>query len=245
MARFFVNPEQIQNQSIIIKGEDVKHISKVLRLKSGDQITISNGQGIEYECIINNMDKVAVSAAIISSHLSETEPKTKITLFQALTKSDKMDFIIQKAVEVGIHKIVPILTERTIIKLEDEKKQNSKLVRWQKISESAAKQSHRGIIPEVAPIIGLAEAFKQSKDMNCRVIAYEKEIQNRLQNILTDFHGNSIAIFIGPEGGFEEHEVNLAEQNGIIPVTLGKRILRTETAGLFLVSIMMYEMEEV
>ena len=156
-----------------------------------------------------------------------------------------MDFIIQKAVEVGIHKIVPMITERTVIKIEDEKKQSTKLTRWQKISESAAKQSQRGIIPEVGPIITLQEAFNASEKMDLKVIAYEKENQNQLRNILTGFDGKTVGIFIGPEGGFEESEINLAKQSGLIPITLGKRILRTETAGLFLVSIMMYEMGEV
>lgn len=245
MPRFFVNPEQVQEDHIVIYGDDVKHISKVLRLKSGDKITICNRQGTDYECIIKTINKENIYAEILSHHLSETEPRVNITLFQALTKSDKMDFIIQKAVEVGIHKIVPMITERTVIKIEDEKKQSTKLTRWQKISESAAKQSQRGIIPEVGPIITLQEAFNASEKMDLKVIAYEKENQNQLRNILTGFDGKTVGIFIGPEGGFEESEINLAKQSGLIPITLGKRILRTETAGLFLVSIMMYEMGEV
>lgn len=245
MPRFFVNPTQIQDENAIISGEDVKHISKVLRLKNGDEITICNGQGRDYECIIRNINKEEVITEIISSHVSQTEPKVKITLFQGITKSDKMEFIIQKCVEMGIYRVVPIITERTVVKIEDQKKQNSKLARWQKISESAAKQSQRGIIPEIGSIITLKEALEQSKKIDCKVIAYEKEEENHLQNILTDFSGESIAIFIGPEGGFENNEIYLAKQNDIVPITLGKRILRTETAGLFLVSIMMYEMGEV
>lgn len=244
MPRFFVNPEQIQENNIVIYGDDVKHISKVLRLKTGDKITICNRQGTDYECIIKTISKENIHAEILSAHLSETEPSVKITLFQALTKSDKMDLIIQKAVETGIYKIVPVVTERTVVKIEDEKKQFAKLTRWQKISESAAKQSQRGIIPEVCSILTLQEAFNASDTMDLKVIAYEKEAQNRLRNILTGFKGKTVGIFIGPEGGFEENEIDLAKQSGIIPITLGKRILRTETAGLFLVSIMMYEMGE-
>lgn len=245
MPRFFVNPDQIQDNNAIIYGEDVKHISRVLRLKSGDKITICNRQGTDYKCIIKNINKESVNTEIISYHLSETEPKTKITLFQALTKSDKMDLIIQKSVEIGIHEIVPIVTERTVIKIEEEKKQYTKLTRWQKIAESAAKQSQRGIVPKVSPIITLPEAYNKSRYMDFKVIAYEKETQNHLRGLLSDFDGKSVAVFIGPEGGFEEDEVNLATQSDIVPITLGKRILRTETAGLFIVSIMMYEMGEV
>ncbi|HHW66696.1 MAG: rRNA (uracil1498-N3)-methyltransferase [Epulopiscium sp.] len=245
MPRFFVNPEQIQADNIVIYGDDVKHISKVLRLKSGDKITICNRQGTDYECIIKSIGKENINAEILSYHLSETEPNVKITLFQALTKSDKMDLIIQKAVEVGIHKIVPVITERTVIKIEDEKRQSTKLTRWQKISESAAKQSQRGIVPEVTPIVTLKEAIHTTEKMDLKVIAYEKETHNHLRNILRDFDGETVGIFIGPEGGFDESEIDIAREHGIIPITLGKRILRTETAGLFLGSIMMYEMGEV
>ncbi|NLK21544.1 MAG: 16S rRNA (uracil(1498)-N(3))-methyltransferase [Epulopiscium sp.] len=244
MPRFFVEPSQIKNDSIFIHGEDVKHISKVLRLKNGDKISICNGQGTDYQCIIKNMDKEIIVAQIVSNHLSQTEPKTKITLFQALVKSDKMDLIIQKTVEMGIFKIIPIVTERTVVRFENEKKERSRLARWQKIAESAAKQSQRGIIPEVEPVITLSEAFDRSKEMDCKLIPYEKETDKNLRSILSNFNGGNIAIFIGPEGGFEESEIALGKQQGIIPITLGRRILRTETAGLFTVSIIMYQMGE-
>lgn len=243
LPRFFVSPSQIQGKQIVIQGEDVKHISKVLRLKKGDKILICNRQGIDYECIIKNMEKI-ITAEIISKNASIGEALTKITLFQALTKSDKMDYIIQKAVELGVHRIVPVVTERTIVKIENEKKENSKLQRWNKISESAAKQSQRGIIPEVAAVIPLIEAFNQAEKMDLKLIPYEMEKNNHLKDLLANCTAKSIAIFIGPEGGFEESEINLAKEHGIIPVTLGRRILRTETAGLVTVSIMMYEMGE-
>jgi len=243
LPRFFVSPSQIQGKQIVIQGEDVKHISKVLRLKKGDKILICNRQGIDYECIIKDMEKI-ITAEIISKNASIGEALTKITLFQALTKSDKMDYIIQKAVELGVHRIVPIVTERTIVKIENEKKENSKLQRWNKISESAAKQSQRGIIPEVAAVIPLIEAFNQAEKMDLKLIPYEMEKNNHLKDLLANCTAKSIAIFIGPEGRFEESEINLAKEHGIIPVTLGRRILRTETAGLVTVSIMMYEMGE-
>ncbi|HOQ17328.1 MAG TPA: 16S rRNA (uracil(1498)-N(3))-methyltransferase [Defluviitaleaceae bacterium] len=243
LPRFFVSPSQIQGKQIVIQGEDVKHISKVLRLKKGDKILICNRQGIDYECIIKDMEKI-ITAEIISKNASIGEALTKITLFQALTKSDKMDYIIQKAVELGVHRIVPVVTERTIVKIENEKKENSKLQRWNKISESAAKQSQRGIIPEVAAVIPLIEAFNQAEKMDLKLIPYEMEKNNHLKDLLANCTAKSIAIFIGPEGGFEESEINLAKEHGIIPVTLGRRILRTETAGLVTVSIMMYEMGE-
>jgi len=243
LPRFFVSPSQIQGKQIVIQGEDVKHISKVLRLKKGDKILICNRQGIDYECIIKDMEKI-ITAEIISKNASIGEALTKITLFQALTKSDKMDYIIQKAVELGVHRIVPVVTERTIVKIENEKKENSKLQRWNKISESAAKQSQRGIIPEVAAVIPLIEAFNQAEKMDLKLIPYEMEKNNHLKDLLANCTAKSIAIFIGPEGRFEESEINLAKEHGIIPVTLGRRILRTETAGLVTVSIMMYEMGE-
>lgn len=243
MARFFVCPSQIKNNHIIIEGEDVKHISKVLRLKNGNKIIICDGQGTDYECIINYMEK-NIMARIISIYPSKTEPMNKITLFQSLVKADKMDYIIQKAVELGINAIVPVITERTIVKIENQKKEHSKLTRWKKISEAAAKQSRRGIIPRISPIISLSDAFIKSQEMDCKVIAYENEKNNKLKNLLANYNGKSIAVFIGPEGGFEENEINLAKEYEVVPITLGTRILRTETAGLAIVSIMMYEMGE-
>lgn len=243
MARFFVSPSQIKDEYIIIEGDDVKHISKVLRLKIGDKITISDGQGTDYECIIKNMEKI-ITVEIISKDNSTTEAQSKITLFQSLTKSDKMAYIIQKAVELGVYKIVPVSTERTIVKIENEKKEHSKIIRWNKISEAAAKQSQRGIIPKVEPIISLVDAFKKAQEMDLKFIAYENEKNNSLKSYLTNCASKSIAVFIGPEGGFGENEISLAKEHDIIPVTLGRRILRTETAGLVVLSIMMYEMGE-
>ncbi|WP_058485394.1 16S rRNA (uracil(1498)-N(3))-methyltransferase [Defluviitalea phaphyphila] len=245
MHRFFVEPTQIKNNNISIYGEDVKHISKVLRLKNNDKIIICNGQGTDYECIIKNINKEEIVTEIISSRSSSGEPKVKITLFQGVTKSDKMNIVIQKCVEMGIYKIVPVITDRTIVKIENEKKEKSKLLRWQKISEAAAKQSQRGIIPNITEIITFSEAIKEAKKIDFKVIAYEKEKINHLKDIFKKFEGRDIAIFIGPEGGFTEEEISLAKENNIIPITLGKRILRTETAGLFLLSIMMYEIGEV
>lgn len=246
MHRFYVNENQIIEDTIRITGPDVNHIRNVLRLKQGEQIIICNGQGKDCYCIINKVLETQVEAKIESMQDTASELKTRITLFQGLPKKDKMELIIQKAVELGVYEIVPVMTKRVIVKLEDKKKEEKKLERWQAIAESAAKQSGRGVIPQIKPVLQFTEAVKKAREMGTGIIPYENatDMEHTRKVINQCGQYSSIGIFIGPEGGFEEAEVKTAEENGIIPISLGKRILRTETAGLAVLSMMILALEE-
>ena len=243
MAKFFVNPEDVCDDKIHIKGSDVNHIKNVLRLPVGKEITISDRQGHEYECIIETISVETVTAQIKSIKENDTEPIVDTVLFQSLIKGEKMEFVIQKSVEIGVTKIVPLITSRCVVKLESEKKLNSKVDRWQKIAESAAKQSRRGIIPQVCMPMTMKEAIRFAKDeLQVSCIPYELEHACHIKSFLQPLKADSIGIFIGPEGGFTEEEVQLADTNGVKAITLGKRILRSETAGLVTLANIMYEM---
>lgn len=245
MYQFFVSPDQIQGKKIIITGKDVNHIKNVLRMKAGEEISVSNGvDGREYRCGIQEILEEEVICELRFIKEEGLELPSRITLFQGLPKADKMELIIQKAVELGVYEIIPVSCKRTVVRL-DEKKEKSKINRWQGIAEAAAKQSKRGIIPSVGAVMSMKEAIAYSRSAKVRIIPYElaenmadtKKIINSLQP------GEDIAVFIGPEGGFEESEVQAAVEEGIQPVTLGKRILRTETAGLTVLSWIMYQLE--
>ena len=246
MNRFYVENNQIINERIYITGPDVNHIRNVLRMKVGEKIIISNGQGNDFYCIIESECNDEVVAFIKESKETDTELKGKLYLFQGIPKKDKMELIIQKAVELGVYEIIPVMTKRTVVKLEDRKKELKKLERWQAIATSAAKQSGRGIIPIIKDTMNFKEAVSYSKNMNLNVIPYENaENMSKTKEIINGIEAtNSVGIFIGPEGGFEEDEINFASSNGITPITLGRRILRTETAGLAILSMMMLHMEE-
>ncbi len=246
MHRFYVNQEQMKEDTITITGPDVNHIRNVLRMKQGEEIIICNGQGKDCYCIINRVSDTEVLAKINSVKDTMTELPAKIILFQGLPKKDKMELIIQKAVELGVYEIVPVMTARSVVKLEDRKKEEKKLERWQAIAESAAKQSGRGYIPRVTPVLSFKEAIKSASAMDLSVIPYENATGIQLtRNIMAELRNNTtIGILIGPEGGFEESEINLARNGNITPITLGRRILRTETAGFALLSMMMLALEE-
>jgi 16S rRNA (uracil1498-N3)-methyltransferase len=246
MHRFYVNQNQIQGNYVTITGPDVNHIKNVLRMKPGEEIIICNGQGKDCYCIINRVSEGEISAEIKSEETTGTELKSKITLFQGLPKKDKMELIIQKAVELGVHEIIPVMTKRVVVKLEDKKKEEKKLERWQAIAEGAAKQSGRGIIPVIKPVQTYKEAVMNAKSMGIGLIPYEnaEDMQHTRQIFNNIGQFESIGIFIGPEGGFEESEIELAEANQILPITLGRRILRTETAGLAILSMLVLMLEE-
>lgn len=241
MSKFFVNQNQIKGSFVEIIGEDAYHISNVLRCKLGEKLTVSAENSLDYICKISKFEKDTVILDIIDCIGNESEPNLKITLYQALPKSEKMELIIQKCVEIGVDCIVPIKTDRCIVKLNG--KEDKKLDRWNKISEAAAKQSKRGKIPKVKNILSFKEALKDCQSLGQAIIPYENEKVNTIKSFSKNFKGDSIGIFIGPEGGFTENEINLATQNNILPITLGNRILRTETAGLFTSIILLYEME--
>ena len=244
MYQFFVEPDNIQGSRIIITGEDVNHIKNVLRMKVGEELAVSNGQdGKEYRCgILELGDEVICELRFIKE--DGVELPSKITLFQGLPKADKMELIIQKAVELGVYEVVPVSMKRCVVKL-DEKKQKAKISRWQSIAEAAAKQSKRGIIPQVAPVMTMKQALAYAKEMDVVLVPYElaEDMPKTRQIIETIEPGQRIGFFIGPEGGFDEEEIQGALKEGAVPITLGKRILRTETAGLTVLSVLMYQLE--
>lgn len=245
MHHFFVSPEQIDEQFVTIRGNDVNHIKNVLRMKAGEELLVSNGLDRDYFCQIETITDEEIKAKILQEDFEGTELPTELYLFQGLPKADKMELIIQKAVELGVKEIIPVATKRCVVKLDD-KKEASKLKRWQAISESAAKQSRRMIIPEISPVMTFKEAINRASTFDMGIIPYENfKDMDETRNILKGVgKAMKIGIFIGPEGGFEESEIQYAMDNGIKPISLGKRILRTETAGLAILSVLMFRIEE-
>lgn len=245
MYQFFVEPYQIMEKEVVITGSDVNHIKNVLRMKPGEEIAVSNGQdGREYHCGIVALEEERIVCELRFIKEDGVELPSKIYLFQGLPKADKMELIIQKAVELGVYQVIPVAARRCVVKL-DEKKAKSKIARWQGIAEAAAKQSKRGIIPQVSQVMSFKEAVKLAGEMEVRLIPYElAEDMTKTRELIGNLQpGQSIAIFIGPEGGFEEEEIALALESGICPITLGRRILRTETAGFTVISWIMYQLE--
>lgn len=244
MFHFFVEQENITDNSVTVTGSDVNHIKNVLRMKIGEKFIANDGNGASYCCTISEITDSTVTAMIDDGQLQSNELPVKFVLFQGLPKSDKMELIIQKAVELGAYKIVPVEMNRCVVKLDDKKKK-SKLARWQLISESAAKQSGRTIVPEVCDVMKFADALKKSSEYDLTLVPYEcaddvSVLKDKLSSIKS---GMTVGIFVGPEGGFEDYEIEQAKQfNGQI-ISLGKRILRTETASIATLSICMYIIE--
>lgn len=246
MYQFFVQQNQIQDKIIRITGPDVNHIKNVLRMKPGGEIAVSNGvDGREYRCGILEIQDEQIVCELRFIKEEGVELSSKIYLFQGLPKSDKMEFIIQKAVELGVFEIIPVASKRTVVKL-DEKKEKNKRNRWQGIAEAAAKQSKRRIIPQVKGVMSFETAVGYASKMDIKIIPYElAEGMEDTKAIIGSLRDNqSVAVFIGPEGGFDEKEIQAAVQNGLQPITLGKRILRTETAGLTVLAWIMYQLEQ-
>lgn len=246
MYQFFVEPHQINDKIVRIEGNDVNHIKNVLRMKVGEELSVSNGvDGREYRCGIVSMDEESILCELRFVKEDGVELPSQVYLFQGLPKADKMELIIQKAVELGATAVVPVAAKRCVVKLDD-KKAKSKITRWQGIAEAAAKQSKRRIVPEVMDVMTFKEALKYIQDFEVKLIPYElAEDMSKTKEIISSLQpGQRVAIFIGPEGGFEEAEVQLAMENGVEPITLGKRILRTETAGFTVLSWIMYQLEQ-
>ena len=242
----FVNPEQVEDGLIRITGSDVNHIKNVLRIRRGEEMLVSDGTGRDYLCQAEEIAGQEVTVRILETEEEGRELPSRIWLFQGLPKSDKMEFIIQKAVELGAAGIVPVSTRNTVVKL-DPKKEEAKVKRWQVIAESAAKQSKRSLVPRVSGIMTLKEAFDyvESQGFSVRLIPYEHEagMDGTKTELDAAGPGQDIAVFIGPEGGFDEREIELALSKGVRPISLGRRILRTETAGLALLSVLMMRLE--
>ena len=245
MYRFYVSADQLAEKEVFISGGDVNHIKNVLRLEVGDWIVACDGNGTDYVSRIQSICSDEVVASIEKVQPTGTELPVRITLFQGMPKKDKLELIIQKAVELGACEIVPVMTKRTVVKLSEEKKINKRLERWQSIAYAAAKQCDRGIIPTVHKPVSYEDALAMADQLDYNVIPYELQtgMEEARKIVYQACKQRSLGIFIGPEGGFEPEEVERAMTRNIHPMTLGKRILRTETAGMALLSILMFQMQ--
>lgn len=243
MYQFFVEDEQVTEDGVLITGSDVNHIRNVLRMKPGERVRISTRTGSNYLCSITQVEEMSIAAQILET-MAGTELPNRIVLFQGLPKADKMELIIQKAVELGAAEIVPVSMKNCVVKL-DAKKAENKVKRWQQIVESAAKQSKRSLIPAVHEVLSYREAVAYAAECDVRLVPYENEqgMAGTKTMIEAIVPGESIAVFIGPEGGFDESEIAEARDAGMKTISLGNRILRTETAGLAALSILMYQIE--
>lgn len=244
MQHFFVMPDQVGDNIIYIEGSDVNHMRNVLRMRPGEELSVSDGNNGQYVCRVEDYEEERAVLKIMEKRQADTELPSRIYLFQGLPKQEKMEFIIQKCVELGVYAVVPTVMKRCVVRL-DEKKADKKVERWNKISESASKQAGRSRIPEVLPVMSFEEALDMASELDICLLPYElasgmKETKEVIEAVKP---GQSIGIFIGPEGGFAKEEAELAISSGAKEITLGKRILRTETAGLAIVSVLMFHLE--
>ena len=247
MRKFFVSSNQIVENEIKILGEDVNHIRNVLRLEKGEQIKICDKDlSKNYICEIFEISKEFINCKIIEETNLDAEGNVELTVFQGLPKADKMELIIQKCTELGASSFVPVEFSRSIVKL-NERDSYKKIERWQKIVEMAAKQSKRDLVPEIKNLININNLCTEIDNFDLVLLAFENEDKNSLKNELLKIKNTKdkikIAVIIGPEGGIEEKEVDVLKNSGAKVVSLGKRILRTETAALCMASIIMYELE--
>lgn len=240
MPKFFTQISGV-DRHVTISGREGDHLIHVLRARPGDEIILCDGDGHDYLGQIVAIQSDGVEVRVVNQSASDAEPDVKITLFQGLPKGDKMDFIIQKAVELGVHEIVPMLTDRTIVKLHG--KEGKKKERYAKIAEAAAKQSMRGIIPQISDFMTVRESIAYGRRCECILVPYENEQRLGIREFLKKKTLASAGVMIGPEGGFSPDEVSLFHENHLPLVTLGKRILRTETAGMAAAIMILYEWE--
>lgn len=245
MYRFFIKEDQILDGYAVIQGADVNHIKNVLRMRIGEEVFLSCGGALEYECRLEEFTDQEIRAKIVDVHGMKAELPSKIILYQGLPKGDKMELIVQKAVELGASEIVPVAMKRCVVKL-DEKKAQKKVNRWNTISLSAAKQAKRGIIPKVSQVKKFQEVLEEAKHLDLFLVPYEEaKGMEKSRELMESARGkSSIGIIIGPEGGFEKEEIDALRQAGAETMTLGKRILRTETAGMTVLSVLMFMLEE-
>lgn len=230
--------------SLVIR-EDAHHILHVLRKEMGDCITVCDGRGQDYDCEIVSASADEIHCKILKAYPAETEPQVKLTLFQGLPKAEKMEWLLQKGVEVGISEFVPVAAERSIVKL-DRKKTEGKLARWSKIAHSAAKQSGRGVLPEVHTVMTVDQAIETFSDYDLILVLYEEDKGKSLKMLLREQRElpSKIALWIGPEGGFDPTEIQKLKRTGAITAGLGPRILRTETAGMIAAALVLYEYDQ-
>lgn len=246
MDRFFVEKNNInlENNTCIIEGEDVKHISKVLRCKIGEELEVCDNDNNEYICEITDIDKSAVTLDILEKIDIKRESDLKVKLYQGLPKGPKMEIILQKLTEVGVDEIILVQTKRSVTKVDD-KKEDKKIDRWQRIIYEAAKQSKRGKIPTLRGVLSFKEALEEMRNNDFNIIPYENERTKSIKKALKGVNINNIGIFVGPEGGFDDAEIQSVESIGGQSVSLGPRILRTETASIVASSIVLYELSDI
>lgn len=241
MNRFYVDRDRIQGDWVRIDGEDVKHITKVLRLRSGDGVVVCDGQNTDYNGVIDNIGKDQVRVRLDKAVPTGTEANIKITLYQAVAKGTKMDLVIQKGTELGVVRFVPVITSRTVVKLQNKRDASKKVDRWQRIAMEAAKQSHRGRIPLVETAMEYTAAVQDMQNKDLALLPHTGENSRDIRSIpgqRGDY--DSIAVMIGPEGGFENSEIQRAQDMGVTTVKMGPRIMRTETAGIAVTAVLMY-----
>lgn len=248
MYQFFVDQNQISDKTVVIMGPDVNHIKNVLRIRPGEEFNVvTNESDCEYRCSVREFCEDEIVCDLLFVKKNNTELDGQIVLFQGMPKADKLELVIQKAVELGVHEIVPVAMDRSVVKL-DENKAAKKVDRWNAISESAAKQSKRKIIPKVSAPLPFGRIITDYNDLDVKIMPYEMADMNAMEEtrklIRSLRPGQRIGILIGPEGGFSEREYESAIKNGWQEVTLGHRILRTETAGLVVLSWLIMQMEK-
>ena len=242
MTRLFVEDNLSEQDLVVLNEEDSRYISQVLRMRIGEEVVVVDGNGLECLCEVSSLSKKEVSLSISEKRENKSEPPYKVTLYQSVSKGERMDLTIQKATELGVFKMVPVLSDRCVVKL-DSKDSKSKIDRWQKIALEAARQSGRGIVPEVCTPISFDEAISKISDYDLALFPWEEETEKGLKTALREFRGETIALFVGPEGGVEVQEADNAVNKGALRVTLGPRIFRTETAGAAVLAMIIYESE--
>ena len=244
MHRFFVEPEQISGSTAVIAGDDAHHIQNVLRLHIGEEIILCNGRGTDYRAVIQSMGKEQVRTELLSSEPSGTEPVTKVTLLQALPKASKMETVIQKCVELGMYELIPISTVRTVVRLANARDGEKKRIRVKDIGGSRQAERKGNNTPNTHSV-SFEETVAHLKS-DLKIILWEEERENSLRKVLQGLIDRpaSVAMLIGPEGGLDQKEADLARQHGWTTVSLGSRILRTETAGMAALAAIMYQLEE-
>lgn len=242
MNRFYVPPKNIQDNKVVMPEEHINHIKNVLRMKVGNSCIIFDGSGAEYTVKLTKMQTTSIEGKITGKINLPDKDKVRVVLVQGIAKGEKMDLIIQKCSEIGVDVFIPCRCERTIVKL-DQAGAAKKQERWQKIAQAAAEQSHGMTVPIVEPVTDLASALKQIIPGLLALIPWEGEKSTNIKKILRGNCAHNIIIFIGPEGGFSEQEIAIAKEAGVIPVSLGPRILRAETAGLLAAALIKYEWE--
>lgn len=236
MPRFFIT-DTPENGLLTLRGENAHHAGRVLRLRAGETVTLCDGQGTDYGCTVESVAPDEVVCRVLDARPSETEPKQRFTLFMALPKGDKMELIVQKAVELGVHTVVPYLSKNCVSRPD---KPEKKLARWQKIANEAAGQCGRGRLPTVSAVVPFDEAIRQSAEHETRLFFYENEKQTGLRDALAGGVGSTVSLLIGPEGGFTPAEAEAARQAGLTSVSLGTRILRCETAPIAALAAVLY-----